>query len=224
MLVYIEGIQQNMSLQTGEVESFARLKLPTGEIISVPLDEEQIMKVMEASASGGEVQTPTEEAAEVIQNTVAQYQPAEELQEEPGEMVRWAELPDNVLSDDIKEVLAASGVEEEMPMDRLVALVDSVTERLAELQGQDNPPRAAAISPEQYAQWPAQQPVAQQPAVQPARRQQRQQPVGRVVVPQAPPVRTVPKDERGYPVVPGMAQSDPGEIPVHGDEDGVSSL
>ena len=224
MLVYIEDIQQNMTLSSGVVQSYARLKLPSGKIIAVPLDEEQLMEVMEASVVAPTDAGLNEVREEYVQQQVEMSPEPGEEQTATGDLVRWADLPSTALPDSMKQILQELGAAPEMPHDALVALVDDISERMIQQAAGGaappaEPPQAAPLTSEQT-QWP-QRPQAPAPPPQ----QPQQQQVGRVVVPQAPRMRTVPKNEQGYPVVPGLVDSDPGEVALAGgDEDGVGTI
>lgn len=230
MLVYVEDIQQSMTLRTGQVRSYLTLKLPSGVTINVPVEEEQIKAILEASVAAGEGEQQPEQPEEQYQPPapdefppmVQEPEGTEEEQVSADDLVSWEELPDTVLSDSMKQILREVGASPEMPMNSLVTLVDDIAERMmqqAEAKAQGAVQPAPAQVDPQYADWPA------KPAKAPQKPPQGKvnQPVGRVIVPQSPPIRSVQKDELGYPVVPGMV-NDPGEIPAFGDEDGVPGI
>ena len=141
-----------------------------------------------------------------------QFEGAQQAPQSNEQQVTWAELPDDVLPRQMKDVLIQVGAAPVMPVAALQNLVDEISERMSN-QAQAQGVLAQPPAPPQPRPQPVQQPVRQ--PVQPVMGQVQLQPV--------PQRRTVPMNTAGYPVVPGMEQ-DPGEIAVNADEDGVSQL
>jgi len=196
MIVIVEEIQQNYSLQTKGVTTYAVLKLPTGNSITVPLTDEQAQDIMQASIS---VRSPApyddQDQTDIEQEQLEQEQleqPVEVQPERASDTVRWAELPDSIIAPQMKKVLADVGAASEMPYEALVSLVDEISEHLANQAEKDA--KVAKV-------------------------------IGRVMKPRMPtPKRrqSVPTDDLGYPVV--HPNRDSGETAAIADEDGIAQL
>jgi hypothetical protein len=205
MEVSLESIQQTYSLDNGAVVTWAVIRLPTGQGLNVRLQDGQAEAIM-AAASGDEAVEESQYAAPPpAQQQTVYHQPAVRSVTKQEELVAWAELSDDEVPEQVKQVLHASGVDPVLPVDQLVELVDEVTERIIQ-------------QAERQVQQPAPMPPAPAPVIQAPK------PLGVVQRRLAPARRTVPMDERGYPMVPGMVESDPGELAMDADEDGIGQV
>lgn len=198
MEVTVESIEQNYSLDTHTVVTWAVLRLPTGERLNVRLEAEQAEAIMQANSG----EQPEAEAATYEQPEPEIAQPAVSVMPQEEEMVQWGNLPNDVLPIQIKQVLAASNIDPVLPMSQLVELADDIAERMM-AQAQ------AAVPPDQK---PA---VVPPPPAKP--------PMGVVQRRVIPGRKTVPMDAQGYPIVAGI-ERDPGEVAMDADEDGVGQI
>lgn len=128
------------------------------------------------------------------------------MDEDEDERVQWRLLSDEVLTPKMKNILNAVGLPDEVSVSELKRTVEKIVSKL---------PRPDVTPPERAPR--------QAKTVIPG--------VGQVawhngpVVVNRPPIKTVPKDSMGYPVVQGRGH-DPGEHVGRGDtdEDGVAQL
>jgi hypothetical protein len=196
MNVIVEEINQVLVLRTGQMESRLTFRLPNGTKISAVVSEEDLELFLRAQ--------PREVMSQTPQNDLPEVETDEAPAVAQADLVTWADLRDEYLSADMKAILTSLGAAPAMPMADLVSLVREIAQN-KQLMGE-------------VSQAPAQPavPAPQQAAPQPA--------AGQVMMRRSPPRRTVPKDEFGYPIVPGVGH-DPGEVGVpDADEDGVGQL
>jgi len=215
MQAFIEEINQALLLRDHKIETRLVLSLPNGKKISATVSDDDLKTLVEARSEEQMAEQPVEP---VGTEAVAQGM-VDELGE--PEMVAWASLPDEYLAPEMKQMLTELGAAPIMPMENLLALVNEIAQADG-LMGQvpePIPPEPMMTSVPQAAppyvvpQQP--QPPAQRPP-QPA--------MGQVVLQRVKAARTVPKDDYGYPIVPGMEQ-DPGEVAVpDADEDGIGQM
>jgi len=200
MHVFIEEINQVLVMRNRQMETRLTLSLPTGEKISAVISTEDLETLTSAMGAGEGPDMPNEpeQPSEVEFNEPADIDLSDEVQ--------WALLPDDELPPLIKVALANLEVPEVITLAELMEYVGQIS--------------AAAVDEQMEIAQPAPQNVLQQ---QPAP-QEMAPIVGRVVTNQGRPRRTVPTDDHGYPVVPGVEMADPGEMSVDGDEDGIPSL
>jgi hypothetical protein len=195
--ISIEEINQVWSLRTETMKTRIVILLPSGKKISAIIEDDDVATVLAALISEtSAAKAPAQDDSEAV------------VEETPApEEVIWMNLPDNYLAPQMKRMLQELGAAPSMSMPDLIALVHEVsrTDGLMEQVEQAAAPQVAGP--------PAPiQPVAveeQKPGEVRTRRK---------------PIRTVPKDENGYPVVPGMTQDPRDEISLDADEDGISSL
>jgi hypothetical protein len=135
MLVYIENIKQRFELNTGDIKISAEIKLPTGTVVEVPLEEEQLMLILRASIGS----SPLDKTSE---------QPALKEEEERTEqdLVNWAELSTSILSDDAKSVLRGRHAAPEIPVDELVRFVSEDLPALTQAVTEVAQPAAHVVS------------------------------------------------------------------------------
>jgi hypothetical protein len=195
MQAFIEEINQVLSLRSGQMETRLTLSLPAGERVTAVISTEDLATVTEAMNG--------REAATVEKDGPPEVEFNEQVDIDLEEGVQWAMLPDEELPPFMKVELANAGVPDVIPLQQLLEYVAQIS---AMYEEPDEKPQASPQSAQSAQAAPA-TPV-----------------IGRVVTNQGQPRRTVPMDEKGYPVVPGMEASDPGEVPFDGDDDGVPSL
>lgn len=205
MEVTIESVNLQYALDGGEMQASLVLRLPSGDALTVVVDEEQTALIMK-EAVGEDVDIPTE--------TTEKFDSTEELVEE---LVDWMELPDDILLPHIKMGLQAAGFHPILSQDGLYAAVQQVVGNMMHAAKLDQLPSPAPV-PATVPVPVQEQPPAPQPAVQyntaPAQ-------------PSKPPIRTVQKDAWGYPMGVPQTVQDPGEVAAFTpdtDEDGVRSL
>jgi hypothetical protein len=210
MRVLVEEINQVLSLLDGAMKTRVTLKLPSGALISAQVEKDALEELLkEANLVPRETEPALEEQGEA---------------ESPDEnLVEWAAVSDEYLAPELKQMLAELGAAPVMPMQDLIALVTEIRQANGLMEQAVPEPTQPDPAPG-YAPAPVQPyPVQTQP-VAPVQPQPQAQPTGRVVMHRPPPIRSVPKDDQGYPIVPGM-EPDPGEVALpDSDEDGVGQM
>ena len=223
----IIGCVRSTDFETGEDTAQLRLRLPGGDILTVPVSPAYLQKIMERAepAAGGSLQ---------VQAGTGAYREASPFHEEPVEEspepqeagaagmedaeVNWLRMPEAVLPHDVKIAMLDNGLPDILPFRYVLEVRDSIiTEytqeqwhELARKYAPQTDPTPAAVPP------PAPAP-RETPGV--SRYQ------GSVVRPSVP-SRTVPKDDHGYPVVAQHRSQpvDPGEVSLLDDGDGVGNF
>jgi hypothetical protein len=215
MQVDILRIDQSFHLDgSGKVQSYAVLRLSTGELIKAEIDDESIKKLAAAAPSNGTyptggVETSVEVANEevgVASDETVSYEAVETSQvgsdvvanvfSSEGEKIGWAKLSPNVLTPTMKSMFIKLGLPSHLTEQEIDYYVSKILEGM---NAEDEKPQQPAI---RYAQEST-------------------------VVRRVPPIHRVQSDERGNPVVPMRSgEVDPGEVVGGGDvdEDGVGSL
>lgn len=197
-IIAVGGMQ---SLVDNNTTSHIILRMPNADQISVTVDGEIAQAILDGAFDG---LRKAEEPLRKANVPELDIDPGDDVVQEifsapdvPEDMIEWRTLPEESLSTTMKQVLERADIPNELPASELVELIDAITR-------QENAQRAA-----QAAQ-------ASQPP-------QQQSTVGRVQQLRTPPRRTVPMDEKGYPIVAQQVQDrDPGEVATMGaDEDGV---
>lgn len=208
MNVTITSINQNYSLNGGQVTFTATVQLPSGKVLTVPLSEEETNAILVES------QTPEEELedlpsaglvdlgeegsdqlrvsvdTEVVETPVDVVDQYEHHVEEG--VVEWEKLPDTQLPPQMKGYLRKAGVNKFLSMEDLNALKSQILESMAKK------PKVGKVN------W---------------NEGQKREGAGGAWAS----FRTVPKDEHGNPRPPGgIVEADPGE--GADDDDGVAQL
>lgn len=231
MLVKLLRIDQSFSLESGESSFFAVFMLPGGrEVLAemAPDATEAVIKCsMQAQADHNELASPPPPLRNPPPPPIEHPQPAQvsvpvppvptpaspvPVNEEElfahDEKIAWRELPDETLNPRMKSILGSLGIDDVIHLSELKNLVERI---VAKMPAPKPPPPQRA----------PQTPVTNIPNV------------GQVswtngpVIMEKKPIRTVPKDDMGYPIVPGNRDTrDPGEVVGHGDkdEDGIGQL
>lgn len=247
MHVQLLKLDQSVSLEDTSTTFSVVLQLPNGQLVRASVDNETTQAILECQVQDTPPQEQTQEEAPPLpapgftNNAVhvqdeQKYEPAPELpsqqatppaaqpaldpsapefnEGEADERVKWRLLDDTVLTPRMKSILNAVGLADEVSITELKRTVEKIVSKM---------PRPVAQAPQRAPQ--------DNGARQPART--KIPGVGEVVwrdgpvVIDRPPRRTVPKDDFGYPIVPGTAGTrDPGELVGRGDldEDGVGQL
>lgn len=202
MKVTIESIDQKLKLDgSSELVTYLALLLPNGESVSALVDSEVAQTVIKLAAQPDYVTEAEAETTHLYDDVREEFDGdvfGGDVDVEPqgtidsvfsdDSLISWRELPDTSLPAHVKLELQKAGVPEQLKVEELVELTESITEKLMEKK-------------------------KAQPKVQ-----------GVVQRVQSPPIKTVPKDEMGYPRVTNV-ERDPGEVAQMGtDEDGVPQL
>jgi hypothetical protein len=200
MVVEIVSIDQSFVLDgSGETHSYANIKLPSGDVVKIEIDEDVIQRlaasagIEEPKRNGHSVTSPQQEVDTDLNSIFSEEEPRK---------IEWAELAPAILHPQIKEAFVKLGLPMELTEEEIKFYADKVIE---------------GVEAEQ------QTPVVQEPPAVP----QVQYVQDASVVRRVPPRKQVPKDEMGYPVVPKRAgEVDPGEQIATDDldDDGVSSV
>lgn len=194
------AIDQRLILETGEIQNYLVLHLPSGKETRAPIDLDTTKEILRTTGtSAGETKPP----APPVETPPIKAE---------DEMTRWQDLPNDVLHPLMKEALRRMGAAAVLPFRMLESLVNQINERFTQEDWDELSKPTKVVEPPTPAPTP---PIG---AVQWAD--------GRPVIPAAlRPGRTLQKDDMGYPVAQD-GEVDPGEI-VGGadlDEDGVGQL
>ncbi len=219
------AVEQRVDLSNGHVDNFLVVRLPNGKETRAPVDTETVEDLL-AEMSGERTADP---GPAVAVATAAVSEPAPE-----EEQIAWLSLPNDELPLLVKTALKELGIPEMVTPSMLNTMVQQLTERFSE---EDWSHVRKVMEAESCA--PAQPPAAEPPAPAPEppplikAPPPAAPPIGQVqwadgspIAPSASaPMRTVPKDAMGYPVV-SDGQVDPGAVVggVGTDEDGVGSI
>jgi hypothetical protein len=216
------AVEQRVDLTNGRVDNFLVMRLPNGKETRAPVDTETVQELI-AEMTGDRTANPEPATAVATAEVSAPAEPEEEK-------IDWRLIPNNELPLLVKTALKELAVPDMLTPTMLNTMVQQLTERF----GDEDWAHVREIM-EAESKAPAQPPV-EAPAPDPP-------PVIKAPPPAAPPVgqvqwadgspiapsasapmRTVPKDDKGYPIVGGLV--DPGAV-VGGtgtDEDGVGSI
>jgi len=228
MQAFIEEINQALILRDQKIETRLVLSLPNGRKISATVSDDDLKVLVEARTEEQMAEQPTEPVGTVAvaQGMVDELADPEmedlaraSSPEVPGgsDLVVWASLPDDYLAPEMKQLLTELGAAPVMSVTDLVGLVNEISQAEGLMEQVPEPAAPQPLMTHVPEGAPPYAPVQPQPS-------QAQSAIGRVVVQRSKPARTVPKDEYGYPIVPGMEQ-DPGEVAIpDADEDGVGQM
>jgi hypothetical protein len=241
MLVMVEEINQVFSMKDGGMSTRVVLGLPTGEKLHAEIEDAEMEKLLRARSQAQEEQvdeldkpfdqqSPQYAQPDVYpEDTPPAYEaphPAE-TQDPSDPVVEWANLPEHILPISMKQVLADVGAGPTMPWSSLQNMVAEISRRLAEQAQTPQPEQQPVFQqvPQPPQPQPPQQPIPRvQPRPQPQSMAQQSTPIGQVMMNRPRPRRSVPIDEQGYPIVPGV-DYDPGEVGMpNADEDGVGQM
>lgn len=170
------AIRNQFNLNTKQLQNFVVLELPDGVSIVAEISADAAQHLMELSGEEGASPQPTPQPDPIP------------TPEHNGVMVEWAKLPDEFLAPAMKKALTVLGTERTVSGPVLQAMINDIANKFT-------PDDWATVLGEEPAQ-----PQVQEPSVnivgwseEPPRRQ----------IPQP---RTVPKDEAGNPIVPGLVE------------------
>ena len=243
-------IDQTFSLEDGETQNFLVVQLPNGAEVKAPINDDQTDQIIKASMNGSEVgnemsgaltdpdyisvvktgpgvpivglQSPTSSQQDMQQvgvqsdeqdsaNAQAMYDQLSGREESSeGELINWGALPNETLTVTMKAAFKMLGAQPQLTFEDIQQLANNVAEN---------------FGPEEWGK------VQEQIAIKPPAQQQARPPIAQVawadgapMVSGSVPSRTMPANEKGYPIVDG--EVDPGEVVSGGDtdEDGVGQL
>lgn len=196
MFVEITEIEQSFSLKDRQVANYLVLDLGNGKLLKVPVDEEAMQFIIEASVNGKEVEPQVHTSGYMAPVSPPSSSSIEPLGEAfTQSKIKWMELPETQLSPFMKKILLQTGTPMELSQLDLDSLISKIIDKMSQAKAETQPPSL------QFVDGP--------------------------VVMRRPPMRTVPKDDDGYPIVGTTQGIDPGEVVERSrdmDEDGVGQL
>lgn len=208
----ITSFWRGIDFESGQETAKISLRLPGGLVIEAPVPPAYLQTLVDAVDDEKE---PAQEAApRAVPVAVESSSPEEEESDPMAELVTWAELPEDVLPNHVKYAFADTGLPPQVSAAQVLQIRDAI---VAEYTDSDWARLEAKIT--------KQQPTPRSPPAP------RPPPIGVVewgegsIMRPSVPSRTVPKDEKGYPIVKRSANEvDPGEVAASADDDGVEQF
>lgn len=204
MFVEITEIEQSFSLKDKQVTNYLVLSLANGKSLRVPVDEEATQYIIEASLLNGNSTEPQANAAGsalISSEPINAPSPLSVGPIEPlSEIFSQPKVKWAGLPDDqLSPFMKKLLLQSGTPLELSQEDLDSLVAKILEKMGKQAEAKATAPSLE-FVDGP--------------------------VVMRRPPMRTVPKDDDGYPIVGTSQGVDPGEVVERRDldEDGVGQL
>jgi hypothetical protein len=201
ILVHCIRLEQSYDLTTGNAQTYLILGLPNGKEAKALIDEDTAADILSRPTSSETLAAPTKEEPTFPASapiSTAGLQPAAKAPEPVEQLVEWQSVSDEELSPVMKLALHKLGVPAQLPVGVLRQICSQIVDQFTPEDWQSVSPEVAPPV-EAIPRPPAPAPP---PAVPRAPLQQVTWATGQPIMAASRPPRTVPKDDKGYPIVP----------------------